>query len=316
MSDVGDVRLCVSCGVAPVTAVKPGRLALSKSLYCPACRQSNRQRPRTTLTAAQQAQLRPLLGQLPYTELCARVGCSRAALVRWLRAEGLHSNTKPYPPGVVEAVLAVYVMAPPGQGKQRVQELFPDVNVRSIVERYQSKFGIAKRQRRWTAEEKREAVKMAGLVSTGAQARWFKRPNASDGAITSLWIKSFGTAPGAINGLGVHLAWRLVRPGCPAVIVRHRVSSGAAAKILWIDLAAWLRPEVEPWIAEAVRALARFQWWVHGVQSREEIVHMITERETDASDTPSRDEWDPTSPGDEFATGGQPRDPGPDGDDF
>lgn len=50
-------------------------------------------------------------------------------------------------------------------------------------------------------------------------------------------------------------------------------------KILWLDLAAGLRQDLESWVVQAVETLARFQAWLHGTQCSDDIRRMIAERE-------------------------------------
>ena len=279
-------RRCAACGTAPATSEKPSRRARAKARYCAACRAQRRRRPVSRLTPEQAAHVERLRGTMFRWQIAEAVGVSETQVGRYLRERGLPSNARDYPPEVVAAVLATYAAAPPGRGKQRVQELFPEVHVRSIVERYRD--GRA-RQIRWTPAQLLEAARMAGLVSHGAQARFFGRPNAYGGSIKTLWTKRFLCAPGDLNGMGIHQAWRLARPGCPAVLVRRQEAGVPIAKILWVDLVDWLRPEVEPWVREAVAALARFQRWLHGGATRAAIQQLITEREDEDADDPR--EW-------------------------
>ena len=269
------VRVCPDCG-QPAVAVKPGYVARAKAKYCAACRQARRRQPRSRLTPAQAAQVLALRDTCYRHEIARRVGVSLAQVSRFLREQGLSSNARNLPAATVAAVLRVYEQAPRKQGKQRVRELFPDVAVRSVVERYRD---FAPRQRRWQAEELREAVQMAGLVRPTTQARYFARPHAATGSIKSVWAKVFQCAPRDINGLGAHLAWRLTTPGCPAVLVAHEQASSGTPKVLWLDLAQHLRPDLPEWVHDAVQALAGMQAWVHGTTDSAAIRAMITERE-------------------------------------
>jgi hypothetical protein len=270
------MRRCDECGTAPVVGERhPEHPAHPNAKYCAACRAKNRTRPKSTLTPEQGAEVARLTGTMPRTAIAAQLGVSVVAVKRYVREHQLYGRSDVYPPEVVAAVLAAYTAAPKGAGKRRVQELFPDVNVRAIVERHHHD----KRQIRWTDAQIHEAARMAGLVSANAQARWFGRPNASGGSLKALWDKRFHCPPGDIGGLGIHLAWRLALPGCPALLVRRQEAGLPIAKVLWLDLADWLRPDVAPWIVSAVQALARFQRWLHGGATREAIAHMIQERE-------------------------------------
>jgi hypothetical protein len=63
------------------------------------------------------------------------------------------------------------------------------------------------------------------------------------------------------------------------------------AKVLWLDLAQHLRPSLEPEIAEAIRTLATFQRWLHGVESSQAIRDMIEEREGTHGDRDRAAQW-------------------------
>lgn len=213
-----------------------------------------------------------LRGTMFRMQIAEHVGASRAAVARYLREAGLDSNARDYPPATVAAVCAAYETL----GQRRTQELFPEVVVRSIVDRHKD---YAPRQARWRYPQIVEAARMAGLVSANAQARYFGRPNAYSGSIKSLWNKGFRCAPRDINGLSAHLVWRLTRPGVPAVLIRHSSAGGYFAKVLWLDLAENLTPTVAPVVRTAISALAQFQAWLHATSDTRAIQQMIHERE-------------------------------------
>ena len=127
-------------------------------------------------------------------------------------------------------------------------------------------------------------------MSHTAQARYFNRPNAYEGSIKSFWAKGACCAPRDVNGLGAFTAWQVATPGVPAVLVKHQQNGGARPVVLWLDLAAHLRPDVDPLVREVVQALARFQATLHNTQSSEDIRHFIQEREAYARDEGRYDE--------------------------
>lgn len=255
---------CVSCG-------RP-RQKHFNAKYCLSCSAERLRRPAHGLTKAQAAEVERLRGTMFRWQIAEHVGMSEAAVARYLRDAGLDSNARNYPQATVAAVCAVYETL----GMRRTQQLFPDVVVRSIVERHKD---YGPRQVRWCDPQIIEAARMAGLVSPNAQARYFGRPNAYSGSIRSLWNKHFRCAPGNINGLSAQLVWRLTRPGVPAVLVRHSSAAGYFAKVLWLDLAENVKPTVAPVIQKAISALAQFQSWLHGTTDTVAIQQMIHERE-------------------------------------
>lgn len=260
--------------------------------YCPRCQAVLRRHPRSTLTAAQAAQVLALRNTMTRTRIASTVGITRAQVSRFLREEGLTSNSVRYPAEVVMAVCETYERL----GRKATQEQYPEVSIRSIVERYRQ---FRPRQVRWTDAQRVEAAKMAGLVSQNAQARYFRRPNAYDGSIRALWAKRFQCQPRHLNGLGVHLAWRLVRPGCPAVLGHWADAGGVRAKVLWLDLVRYLRPTGEPIVAEVIETLAHFQAWLHGTSCSQDIQQMIEEREAYEDRDSTLSEWPGSASGTE-----------------
>lgn len=274
------LALCVEC------QARPRRSAHANTKYCEACQRRLLRAPRSRVTEAQGALIRQLRGTMPRRQVAERVGIPHAQLNRYLAEQGLTSNARNYPPDVVQAVCATYAAL----GKRRTQELFPDVVVRCIVERHKD---YAPRQIRWTPQQHVEAVRMAGLVSHTAQARYFGRPNAFEGSIRSFWAKGMGCAPRDVHGLGHHLVWRLATPGVPAVLVSQQEHPGARCVVLWLDLVHHLRPGVAPEVRQMVEVLARFQRWVYGgITESEPIKRIIREREAYGRDT-GHDERDP-----------------------
>lgn len=275
--------LCVECQTRPRWSAHPN------TKYCAPCQQRLLKAPRSNVTPAQAQHIETLRGTMPRWQIAERVGMSRAQLHRYLREQGLASNARDYPQDVVTAVCATYAAL----GKRRTQELFPDVVVRCIVERYKD---YPPRQIRWTGEQQVEAVRMAGLVSHTAQARYFGRPNAFEGSIKSFWTKGVGCAPGALHGLGFHVAWQLATPGVPAVLVHQATHPGPRAVVLWLDLVSHLRPGVDPEVRRLVEVLARFQAWLFGSTETATIRRMITEREEyGRHDTGQNERTDPTA---------------------
>jgi hypothetical protein len=285
------VRLCVVC------ETRPRRNAHANTKYCTACQQALLHQPPSRVTPAQAAAIQRLCGTMTRTAIAQQLGLSHAKVQRFLREQGLRSNARDYPPEVVEAVAQVYESAPPGQGKRTIEQLFPAVVVRSIVERRQHHRPVYQpRQVRWQGEQLLDAVRMAGLVSHHAQARYFGRPNAYAGSITSLWQKHFRCPPRDVHGLPLHLSWLVATPGVPAVLVKHQQVAGPAAKVLWLDLVGWLREDLDPTIRDAVEVLAQFQRWLFHTSSSDDIRRMITERETTYGDDWHRND-ERTDPG-------------------
>lgn len=211
-------------------------------------------------------------------ELAEHLGVSRTNLIRWASQSGVSLDAHSYKPEVVARVLAYYEQ----HGKTRTQEAFPDVSVRSIVERNYGAF--RPRQIRWTDAQIIEAARMAGLVSPRAQAKYFNRPNAHEGAIKSLWMKRFGFGAGSLNGMAHWQAKELV-----SVKARYLKPIGESREgepiefrriILWVDMEKCLKRGTPAFIREAIETLANFQRWLWRCKNpKPKIIRMIRERE-------------------------------------
>lgn len=212
-------------------------------------------------------------------EVAERIGSSRTALIRWATEAGVSLDAHSYKPEVVRRVCAYYER----HGKPKTQERFPEVNVRSIIER---NYGLFKpRQVRWTNEQIIEAAKMAGLVSYRAQAKYFNRPRAFEGSVKSLWVKRFGMGEASVNGLVKSYAKTLIRGGHSKYIrpignSRFGEPTEFRSIILWVDLEKILKAEVPEFIVSAIHTMANFQRWLwRSKNPKPLILKMIKERE-------------------------------------
>lgn len=218
---------------------------------------------------------------MPVKEMAERLGTSVANIKRAFFGTGesiwcfrRYANQ----PALVRQVLAFYEK----HGRTKTEERFPEISVRSVVERYPN---FSPRQIRWTEEQIIEAAKMAGLVSYKAQAKYFNRPNAFEGSICALWMKRFGIGQGQINGLVRSQVRPLIQGGHSKYI--SRVGQSRKGKrgqfqslILWVDLEKMLKDDVPEFMKEAVRTLASFQRWLwRSDDPKPLILNMIKERE-------------------------------------
>jgi len=209
-----------------------------------------------------------------YYLLAKEVGISSSHTKRWAKAHGVNINAVKYLDHVVKEVCEYYAR----HGKLKTQKKFPNVRIRSIIERYATE----PRQIRWKADQLVELVKMAGLVSRSRQAEIFNRPNAHAGSITSAWMKKFGTSGSSVNGLSRWVARHYVTFACPFYETGYwevpgKGVIGARRRVLalWVDVAAHLRPTVPEHLADAIRAMAKFQRWLHGEDPRASILKIL-----------------------------------------
>lgn len=263
------VRACQRCSGA-----LPAEMHVNAK-YCLPCRADLRRRPVSRLTPEQAADLERLSGTMTRNAIATHLGVSRAQISRYLRDHALRSNARDHPDELVQAVCVAYAAL----GKRETEKLFPGVCVRSITERHYQRLGFPPRQIRWKGEELIDAVRMAGLVSHTAQAAYFRRPNAYNGSIKSLWHKVFHCAPNDINGMAMQHAWMLCGPGIIATLVKQQDKPHPQQTVLWLDLEPALHADVAPWVRNAIAALAQFQRWLFHTTSADTIRQMIRERE-------------------------------------
>lgn len=252
----------------------------ANSKYCKPCALKLRRSPRGKLSKKQIELVKKYAGTMFVHEMAEKVGTSKSNLVRWNRQVGrLNLNALAYPENVIEKVTSYYEK----HGKRKTQEKFPDVNVRSIVERYKK---FKPRNSRWTDNQIKELVQMAGLISMKAQAKYFDRPMANAGSIRSAWRKKFGMGAGYINGMPWHRAKYFIDSKCPSIERRfwaqRRENRGKKQKVrrvvfLWVDMEKHLRDDCPEFIANGIHAMADFQRWVFGVKDVRAKVRRIVE---------------------------------------
>ena len=240
--------------------------------WCAPCAAMLKKRPDGKLTSEQERKVRRLAGTMFIKELAKEVGTSDSNLDRWAKEHKVNINALKYPEKLVKEVCEYYSK----HGKIKTQERYPNVRLRSIVEKYATK----PRQVRWTADQLVKLAQMAGLVSYERQAAYFGRPGAHVGSIKSAWIKIFKSAGGSINGLSHHVAKRFVLPSCPFYLTGYWVTDrgrGAQRRSIafWVDVALHLRADVPDHLASAIQTMAEFQKWLHGRNYRRSLSRIL-----------------------------------------
>lgn len=256
---------------------RPKHSAHFNARWCNPCRLAFLRVPPARLSREQVRIVKKLAGTMYVHDLAKDVGVSKPTLVRWAKRNGVSLNALAYKPKVIEQVCRYYEK----HGKARTQKRFPNVSVRSIVERYYRRYGFKLRQERWTPEQLIFCAKSAGLVSHERLAKHFNRPRANEGSITSVWMKNFKIGGGQVNGLSYSVARHYVKASCPIYETNfwraRRGGTEFGRKIaLWVDVEKHLRADVPKHLADAIRALAKFQRWLHGAYPRRSI-HKILE---------------------------------------
>lgn len=235
------------------------------SKYCERCSSELRSKPKSTLTKSQINKAKKLIGKMPRDEIAKELKTSVSNLKRAKVGYLYYKNYKYRAnPKLVQRVCKFYEK----HGLRKTQEEFPDITVRSLIERYPQ---YRPRQIRWTDEQIIDAVKMAGFVSFDEQSKYFNRPGAKAGSIKKLWISRLSGSPMAIHGLSGWNAQFIVDPKCP-----HVKTPSGISLYLWVDLENHLLPEMPQFLHEAVSTLATFQRKLYGVKNvRREILTKI-----------------------------------------
>lgn len=267
------MRRCLDCS----TSLPTGSHFNTKR--CEACKKAVLKRPRSSMTNGQIKRAKGLIGKMPREEIAKEMGVSLSNLKRAFRGTRLvYFNKYVANPSLVQKVAKYYEK----HGLKETQVRFPDVRVRSVVERYKL---YSPRQRRWSSQEIIKAAQMAGLVSHERQAQFFSRPGANAGSIKSLWTKRFGLGGGSVNGLSWSIAKHFVREACPSVetefwATRQKRKCGrieySRKLVTWKDFSRYQKNENPDWLKEAAKTMARFQMWLHGTRNVRSRVQKIS----------------------------------------
>lgn len=249
------------------------------SKYCKSCADQKRKSPASNLTKNQARSVKALVGKISQKEIMERLKISKCSLQRFAKEQGFTYRIPRYSKDTIEKVVSYYVQ----HGKIKTEKKFPNVRIRSIVERYIHE----PRQAPWKTSELIDLVKMGGIVSMSSQAQYFNRPNAFRGSIQAAWSKKFKCSGGHINGLSFSVGKHFVRPICPVVQTefwrqnsdRKKGGSWSRTLILWVDMERHLKDDVPEHIKDGIKALARFQRWLHGKNVHKKVEEML-ERES------------------------------------
>jgi AraC-like DNA-binding protein len=222
-----------------------------------------------------------MIGKMSREDIAVNLGVSLVSLKRAFRGTSLaFYNYCSANPGLVKQVCKFYEK----HSQEETAKAFglKRKQVDHIVHRY--KQHRSPKQVRWTDREIHEAAKMAGLISTHAQARYFKRPNAFNGSIKALWMKRFGMSQGSVNGMAHWAAKEIVDSSAQYLRPKGESRRGEPVDfrwlVLWVDMERCLRPEVPPFIREAISTMANFQRWLwKDKKPKPKILKMIQERE-------------------------------------
>lgn len=225
-----------------------------------------------------------MAGKVPREEIAMALGVSLSNLKRSCRDTSflyyyIHKNN----PNLVREICSYYEK----NGKNKTQKKYPNIKIRSVIEHYKT---FSPRQTRWTEKQLHELVKMGGLVSKEAQAKYFNRPRANAGSIESAWIKKINTKMSTIHYLPTYRAKYFIKNSCPSIEVkfwsRNTINKGKkphqefVKAHLWCDIKKHLKNDCPSFFKEAVIALDKFQQWIfNSTNPKPLILKMIQERE-------------------------------------
>ncbi len=174
-----------------------------------------------------------------------------------------------YDPTLVVEVLNYF----DSNGKIKTQEKFPDINIRSVVERYGK--GRNTRCKKWSNNDLIELMKMGGIISFENQAIFFNRPRAHKGSIVSVWQKVFGVSSRCMNGLPKYKAEKIAKKECPYIKSEYK---NGMKLYLWCDLKNYLLPNCSEVVKRCINIMCEFQERIFNGEVKEEIKKMQKER--------------------------------------
>lgn len=266
------MRFCKICKKTKITGHKNKK-------YCDPCRKKRLKKPKGTMTKTQIAFARKHRSDMKRADICKALGVSLSNLKRScpdVNFQYIHFKKNRYStnPALVKKICRYYEK----HGRVKTQEKFPDVKVRSVVERYNF---FNPRQVKWTDEQLIELTKMAGIISMDAQAKYFKRPNSNKGGIKSVWMKRFGHGQRIINGMSYWKANHFVKKSCPVIETPFGSNEHTQRHlVLWVDFEKHINSDCPEFIKEAVSAMADFQRKLFGVKDvRAKVKRLIKQRE-------------------------------------
>lgn len=282
------MNLCQKC------ETRPTKSKHFNSKYCEPCRIERLTRPKGTMTQDQISKAKKLVGKMDRNNIAKTVGVSVSNLKRSMPGVSFtfHNKYKANP-DLVKKVCAYYEK----HGKIKTQDKFPNIKVRSVVERYKD---FNPRQTKLKDWQFIELAKMGGLISLRAQAKFLNRPRANAGSIKSFMYKRFHGGLVNLNGIHFnkakyfcHIKWApkdhgWSTPGglkCPHIVTKYwRMNNtrikGHAILYLWVDIEKNLRGDAPQFMRDTVSACAKFQRWIWKCDNpRPKILKMIRERE-------------------------------------
>jgi hypothetical protein len=246
------------------------------SKYCQTCRQLRRKKNLGLPAFADEKTIEnvlSLVGTKLAREVASDLGMSVASLKRITKTLGVSAKKITVTESQITEVRAYYLK----HGRPATEQRFPNIKVRTIIERYGWVKGECPRQRRWKDSELIELAKFAGLVSYENQANFFNRPRAHAGSIKSAWTKKFKTHPGFMHGIPLHKAKIFLDPGFPTIQVQNSmIDVGGKKMVLFCDAVEYIAKDCPVFVRDAIKAMAEFQEKLFGKNPRLHIENILT----------------------------------------
>jgi hypothetical protein len=241
--------------------------------YCNPCRDYLRAKPKGTLTKQQIEVAKKLAGTMPRELIASSLNTSLANLKRSCPDVSFaYFNKFAKDPVLTKEICLYYSQF----GKLKTKKKYPDVRIRSVVENPVYKKWLTPRQQHWSGLELIELIKMRGFLTKTQQARYFKRPNANEGSITSGWQKTLKIK--SSSKVGFHCVSnykikRFLKKGCPRFPIYMK---NVKTAFLWHDVNKHLKNEAPQILKDTAKAIAEFQEWLYQSKNpRKEILKMI-----------------------------------------
>jgi hypothetical protein len=256
-------RRCESCGI-DITHRH------SNAKRCEFCATAKRKRPSHNLTKEQQTIVKELAGKYYVKKIAEIANASSTSVRRFASEKGISLDSLSYKPNVIRKVCKFYEK----HGKKKTQEKFPEVRVRSIVERYKEFDPL---QIRWTDDQLNFIVKSVSLLSKYTLAHHFRRPGAGRGSITSVYQKRFPFKMKNLNGLSAEMAAWFIKKDVFGYKTDIKTGAGRPTyRVLWVDIEKNMRDDLPPHIKKGIRAMARFQKWLHGNNVHKSVEEILS----------------------------------------
>jgi hypothetical protein len=236
------------------------------------------------MTEAQKAKALKMVGKFTRHEIAKKLGVSFANLKRSMPGVTFYFQHGKYKhnPELVKKILDYYQTHTRAETVKKFNK--NGVKARSIVD-YPQHYGFKPnlKQIRWTTKQIIEAVKMHGLVSRAAQAKYFNRPGAGPRSIHEMFCRQFDLTLG-LNGLAGWNAKYIALDKSKFITPMGNSRDEKPVKhlnlYLWVDLENNLNPGVADSIKEGIKSMADFQRWLWNSKNPKPLImKMIEERE-------------------------------------